>query len=338
MSPSAPLATGPSAPLATGGGSLKALRILIAVGLTAYVLWAADPSQVVDAAAAADWRWIAAAIGLVLVDRALMAYRWMVLLCALSPGTRPPFGAVLRIFFVSSFVGSFLPSLAGDMYRAYSLSRLRVSGVEAAASVIMDRALGIVSMLLVAIAALVFAREMIEMRGVLATVLIAGAGCAAGVALVYSERAASLAVATIGVLPGRKARMLGAGLVDAVRRYARHHGELTNVLLSSIGVQVLRVLQAYCLGRALGIGAPLWAYFVFIPLIVIIMQVPVTISGLGTSQVAFDIFFQQVGVPRAEAAALSILFVALGLVGSLPGAFLYVTGTTRPADGGGAHP
>ena len=312
-------------------GSLKAgLRVVIAVALTAYVLWAANPAQVAREAASADWRWIAAAVALVLVDRALMAYRWMVLLCALSPGTRPPFGAVIRIFFVSTFVGSFLPSLAGDMYRAYSLSRLHVSGVEAAASVIMDRALGVLSMLLVAIAALAYAHDMIAMPGVLPTVIIVAAGCVVGAAAIYSERVASLAVRATTLLPGRKAQALGAGLVDAVRRYARHHRELTVVLLSSILVQVLRVVQAYCLGLALSVLAPVWAYFVFIPLIVIIMQVPITPSGLGTSQLAFDLFFQQVGVPSPQAVALSILFVALALVGNLPGALLYMTGSVKP--------
>ena len=56
-------------------GSLKLFRLLIAVVLTAYVLWAANPAQVARAAASADWRWIGAAVALVLVDRALMAYR-----------------------------------------------------------------------------------------------------------------------------------------------------------------------------------------------------------------------------------------------------------------------
>lgn len=313
-------------------GSLKLFRLLIAVVLTAYVLWAANPSHVVREAASADWRWIGASVALVLVDRALMAYRWMVLLCALSPGTRPPFAAVLRIFFVSTFVGSFLPSLAGDLYRAYSLSRLHVSGVEAAASVIMDRALGVLSMLLVAIAALAYAHEMIAMPSVLPTVVIVAAGCLVGAAAIYSERVASLAVLATTLLPGRKTKALGAGLVDAVRRYARHHRELTTVLLSSILVQVLRVVQAYCLGLALGVSAPVWAYFVFIPLIVIIMQVPITPSGLGTSQLAFDLFFRQVGVPSPQAVALSILFVALALVGNLPGALLYMTGSVKPSE------
>lgn len=308
------------------GGLPRLLRILVAVILTAYVVWQANPGLVLREATHLHWGWVAAAVALVLVDRALMAYRWMLLLVALTPGSRPPFLAVLRIFFVSTFVGSFLPSVGGDVYRAYSLSRLQVSGVESAASVVMDRALGVLSMVLVAVIALAFANEMLDVPGVAATVLIAAFGCVVGAAGIYSARAAAVAHAAAGYVPGRKARHLTEGLIDAVRRYASHHSEVTSVLVASVVVQGLRVLQAYCLGHALGIAVPLTTYFVFIPLIVIVMQVPITVSGLGVSQAMFDLLFTRVGVPSAQAVALSILFVALAIVGNLPGAFLYATG------------
>ncbi|MBA3639327.1 MAG: flippase-like domain-containing protein [Acidobacteriota bacterium] len=308
------------------GGLSRLLRILVAVVLTAYVIWRADPALVMRQAAGLDWRWATAAIVLVLVDRGLMAFRWMVLLCALTPGSRPPFAEILRIFFVSTFVGSFLPSVAGDVYRAYSLSRLKVDGVQSAASVVMDRALGILSMVVVAIVALAFAREMMMVPGVGATVGVSALGCAVGAAALYSTRAAAAAHRLTSWLPGKKLRYLSASLIDAVRRYTHHHRELTTVLVSSIAVQGLRVLQAFCLGMALGISAPLWVYFVFIPLIIIVMQVPITISGLGVSQWMFELLFTRVGVTSEAAVALSILFVALAFIGNLPGAVLYASG------------
>jgi hypothetical protein len=54
--------------------------------------------------------------------------------------------------------------------------------------------------------------------------------------------------------------------------------------------------------------------------------------GLGSSQLAFDLFFRQVGVASADAVALSILFVALGVVGNLPGGLLYLTGGRAAVD------
>ena len=63
--------------------------------------------------------------------------------------TPPPVGAVLRVFFVSSFVGSFLPASVGsDAVRAYGLRDHDVPGSAAVASVVMDRALGVVAILL----------------------------------------------------------------------------------------------------------------------------------------------------------------------------------------------
>jgi uncharacterized membrane protein YbhN (UPF0104 family) len=94
---------------------------------------------------------------------------------------------------------------------------------------------------------------------------------------------------------------------------------------------VLRVLQAWCLGLALGIEAPLAAYVAFIPIILLVMLLPITISGLGTSQAGFVLFFRTAGVSEPAAFALSVLFVALGVVGNLPGGLLWTRSGLTPA-------
>ena len=94
-------------------------------------------------------------------------------------------------------------------------------------------------------------------------------------------------------------------------------------LAGSVAVQLLRVAQAYCLGLALGIAAPATAYLAFIPMILLVMLLPVTINGIGTSQVAFVWFFGKAGTPAPEAFALSVLFLGLGVLGNLPGGLLY---------------
>jgi glycosyltransferase 2 family protein len=304
----------------------RIFRIAVAIALTAYILWKADPGTVLRVTAGADWRWIAGAIALLLVDRTLMAYRWMVLLRALTPASRPPFSAVLRIFFVSTFVGTFLPSVGGDLYRAYSLSRLKVSGVESAASVLMARVLGVMSIVMVGLAALLLAPAFARNPWMLLTLTLASLGCLVAAVAVFSERAASSGQALAGRLSNERARRIAGGMIDSIRRYSHHHGDLVHVLGLSVGVQMVRVVQAWCLGRALGIEAGLVMYFIFIPIVLLIMLLPITVSGLGTSQGAFGWLFGTIGVPAAAAVALSILFVALGIVGNLPGGVLYVMG------------
>jgi uncharacterized protein (TIRG00374 family) len=304
----------------------KSIRIFVAVALTAVVLHYSHPSQIVAATAGADWRWLLAALALVLVDRTLMAMRWIDLLVALAPGSRPPLGAVLHVFFTSSFVSNFVPSVASDLYRAYALSRYDVHLAESTASVLMDRALGVLSVVLVAAAALPFAPALAARGAMLAAVGLLFALCAIAAAVVFSGRAADVVRATARRIPIRVLHRVTDALTDAVRRYAAHHGEMIRVLVLSVVVQLIRVLQAWCLGLALGIAVPAAAYFVFIPIIVFIMQVPVSVNGIGTTQAAFAWTFVPQGARPAEVFALSVLFLALGIVGTLPGGVLYAFG------------
>ncbi|HEV3486488.1 MAG TPA: lysylphosphatidylglycerol synthase transmembrane domain-containing protein, partial [Vicinamibacterales bacterium] len=270
--------------------------MIVAVGLTAFVLWKADPQSVAAAAAGADPRWIAAAIVLVIFDRLLMALRWVILLRALDSPHPPPLGQVLRIFFVSTFVGTFLPSVGGDVYRAYSLARHGVSGAQSAASVAMDRLLGVLSLLVVAVIGLPFAGRVAAEPVILWTMGFTVTGCAVGALTVFSTRAARAAHAINARLQSGSLQRMSARLIDAVARYKHHRGDLASVLALSIGVQGIRIAQAWFLGLSLAIAAPASAYVAFVPIILLIMLLPITVYGLGTSQFAFDSLFALVGV------------------------------------------
>jgi hypothetical protein len=153
--------------------------------------------------------------------------------------------------------------------------------------------------------------------------------------MIFSERVGLWSARVIGAVRVPLLHRTGHAIIASVQRYARFHARLANVLIASIAVQVLRVFQAYCLGRALGIGAGLAVYFAFVPLILLVMLLPVTVNGLGTSQAAFVWFFARAGVDSAPAFALSVLFLALGIVGNLPGGLLYVVNGLSSASGRG---
>jgi uncharacterized protein (TIRG00374 family) len=324
------------------------VRLAVALGLTGFLLWKSHPALVLEQARSARLGPLAAAVLLVLVDRTLMAWRWFWLLepfghGATGPETGPPggsrvrLGALLHIFFVSTFVGTFLPASVGaDAVRAASLARLGVPTADAVASVFMDRVLGVLGILGLAVVGLWMSKDLLQARpevlaGVLVALAITAAGCAMVAAAVFSTRVAARLVALLQWLPWPRVHEAGRKVVEAVQRYAHHHGLLTLVTAASVGVQVIRILQAWCLGLALGLGAPLATYFAFVPIILIVMLLPVTVNGLGTSQAAFVLFFGAAGVPASGAFALSVLFVALGVVGNLPGGLLWARSGLTPA-------
>ncbi len=303
------------------------VRVLIAISLTALVGWKSRPSEILSALAHARLGPIAAATALVFLDRALMAYRWLVLLRPFAGPDGPRFTAVMRIFFVSTFVGTFLPATVGvGAVRAYSLSREGVAASAAVASVVMDSVLGVFSLLLMAVVGLMFARQMAADPVVVGALVVTALGCAVAAAVVFSRHVDRWLGAIVGLLPWAGVRDVAGRLLGAMQTYAATQGALGNVLAGSIGVQALRIVQAYCLGVGLGIAQPLTTYVAFIPLILLVMLLPITVNGLGTSQAAFVWFFAQVGVASPDAFALSVLFVGLGVVGNLPGGVLYATG------------
>jgi uncharacterized membrane protein YbhN (UPF0104 family) len=188
---------------------------------------------------------------------------------------------------------------------------------------------------MVAAAALPFAPAIAARDSMIAAVAVLVVVCAIAAAVVFSERAADLVRSTARRIPLPVLHRVADALTDAVRRYADHHGEMLRVLVLSVVVQVIRVLQAWCLGLALGIVVPASAYFVFVPIIVFIMQVPISVNGIGTTQAAFAWTFVPQGAPAPQVFALSVLFLALGIVGTLPGGLIYAFGAGR---GGNEHP
>ena len=306
----------------------RVVRAAIAIGLTAIVLWQADLGAVVHAARGTRPWPLAAAVGLVIIDRTLMGWRWIALLGALDATRRPPLGAALRVFFVSTFLGTFLPaSVGGDAVRAVATTRLGVPAADAAASVILDRLLGVVGIVVLAAVGLGLARGLTTHRGIVAALAFTTAVSAAGAALIFSDRAAAAARFFASRVPGERIRHFLAASIGAIQLHRDHRARLAAVLAVSVAVQVLRVLEAWTLGLALGIPAGLTSYLAFVPLILLVMLLPITINGIGTSQAAFVWLFGTAGIEAAPAFALSVLFLALGVIGNLPGALLYGMGS-----------
>jgi uncharacterized protein (TIRG00374 family) len=304
------------------------LRLVVAAALTWYILANAELAEIGRILAGASWLPIAGACLLVFVDRFLNAYRSIALLDPVRE-SRPPIAALVRIFFVSTFIGN---TVGTDVTRVWSLSREGVSGSASLASVLMDRLLGVLSILIAAVAGLVLVPELLAEPAVEWSFAAIAAGCTFAAALVFSTRIDDALRPVLGRLPEGVLRRTAARVLDALQAYRGHHGMLLVVLLASLGVQVLRILQAWLLGISLHAASPIGDYFAFVPIVLLVMLLPITTYGLGTSQLAFAWCFSHSRVPMDEstAYALSVLFIALGLVGNLPGAIWYVAGKQTP--------
>ena len=305
------------------------VRVSVSGVLFVFLLSRLDVGRMAQFLSRAEWSLVALTLVTVALDRSLMAGRWIFLLEGL--GISAPRVRVVKIFFISTFFGSFLPTgIGGEAIRALSFSRLSARGVESVASVVMDRLMGMLSMLLTGLAALIVFYRIYPHPALLATVLALSVGALVGLGLLLSPPVHRRVLARLGPASEAAGEPAESGWRSSVRRgiramerYRSRPGLLGLVLLMSVAVQVLRILQAYLLSEAMVLGSPLVYFFCFVPLILLITMLPISVSGLGTTNLAYVALFGSVGMDPDGAFVLSILILALGVIGNLPGGVIY---------------
>jgi uncharacterized protein (TIRG00374 family) len=299
-------------------------RLVVTVAILAYLATRIDMADAARATAAVSATHLVLVLMMVGLDRAVMILRWVLLLRA--SGINISTGDAARLFLVSSFVGSFLPAgIGADAARAYGLARTqdpgpKTSASEALASVAVDRLLGIVSLVLMAIIGVIAWTP--EERGawqIPVAILLALAAC---VAAFWANEWLRFLIPTHrheGFITRRILR-----LTDAVGGYRDRRGVLVHVLVWSIVVQVLRITQAYSLALGLGMAVPFTYFLLFMPLALLLLLLPISISGFGLPQGGIVWMLQPMGVPGSQALALATLIVLTGLAGNLPGLLLWL--------------
>jgi uncharacterized protein (TIRG00374 family) len=298
-------------------------RALLSATVLVYLLTRLDGHEALGVVVAVDAWYFLAAIAIDAGTRATMISRWFVLLR--SRGAAVSVWDVTRIFFVTSFIGTALPTGGADVARAYALSRQTDDGRAALASVTVDRLLGVAALTTIAIVGLTLAApEEIQPLGQLGP-FVAGASVVtvgALVAAIWADRLAR----TILPASAQQTR-LGRWLVetaDNVVQYRDRRGILAAVFGQSLVVQGLRILEVFVLATGLGLDVSLVYYLIFMPVGLLAFMLPVSVAGIGVPQGVFVWLLRPAGVADASAFALSTLFVLVGVLGTLPGLYLHL--------------
>jgi glycosyltransferase 2 family protein len=273
----------------------------------------------------------------------ISSWRWQVLLSA--RGLRFGVFYLARVFTISLFFCKLLPtSIGGDVMRiAYTAPKDRAA--EAFSATLLDRLIGFTSLMflavVVAIGLFATSAQSRALELVVLGVSFRGPGillllCAGFALLVFvtltffSDSGHRLANRVFG-----RIRLLKLGerldrAYEAVKQYRHHRSALALSFAAGLGVQAMLALSWYSVARAIGGTVPLVYYFVFIPLLNIVVNIP-TIGGLGVREWAFVLFFTPTWLTghlaQEPALATALLFLALDLVFALAGGVLFaVTG------------
>jgi len=99
---------------------------------------------------------------------------------------------------------------------------------------------------------------------------------------------------------------------------------IASALASSVIIQAMNFFMVIFLAWRMGLQVSLLQLAVFLPIVITISSLPISISGIGVREGAFVILLGLIGVQPEAATSLSLSWFFSVVMGSLPGLAFYV--------------
>lgn len=309
----------------------RAVLTTIQIAITVFLLWwiFRDPEKrthMLAALRAADFLWLLPGLACVGTAFVLQTERWRRLMAV--QGISMGWWRTFRVFLIGAFFNLFLlGATGGDIIKIYYAMRETASKKSAAfLSVLVDRMMGLIAMVAVAVVLCSLRWELIASNPVtlgLAGTLGAILGASMGL-IVFGFVVDRFNLA--GKLPHwlpLHAKIIE--LSSAFSIYARSPRVLAATFALSVPAHLLNFLAFYFTAQAFGVF-PGWTGLADIlsvlPIIMTIAALPISLSGVGLREGLFQQVFEKLfGTPESISVMISItgflMVVAWGLVGGL---------------------
>lgn len=307
---------------------LFGVRLVVSVGLLAVLFSRVDSRALWASAKQASLPWLFVAIGVYFIHVAASTWRWRVLLDAQH--VHVPRGTLLSSYLVAIFFNNFLPSnIGGDVVRVRDTAKQTRSKTLATAIILVDRGLGLLSLVLVAaLGATVIGRLQGHVPSPIWPVwLWAGflVAASASAPLILSPVALGRLLRPLSVLHPTWVGERIEKLTGAVEKFRNQPRALAECFLGALCVQALLIVYHLAIVHALHIPVGLWDLAVIVPISFMVQMVPVSVNGFGVREATFSLYFVRLGLPIQSGVLVSLGATVVMMIFSLSGAVLYLS-------------
>lgn len=295
-----------------------------------FILQKVDFSAILATLSRSDSRYLPLMIALAFFDRFLMAYKWAMLLRA--RGAALSNAEAFRIYIASTFVGTFLPvGIGADVFK---LTRTTLGGHRldtVTASIIMERVLGLLAVIVLAIAALsaLVLRQETQFQQILMFMWLLLFVFLALLVLTLKINA----FGPLGRYVHRLQRYKIARHIRDVRSEYRELGQnkrlLLGFLLLSVFEHGVSSFIHFLGGHALDLGVGPLYFFAIIPVSSLLRNMPISISAIGVQEGVYIMLFSLAGLSATQSLSFSFFMRIISLLMLLLGGFFCLCDTMR---------
>ena len=269
----------------------------------------------------------------------LSCFRWLVVLN--SSNYSVPMSSLLSSYFAGMFLNTFLPgALGGDVYRVYRVGKYIKDSEAAIVSVFLERFTGLVALSALAVFALPPALEVLGRWDILLLFFACVGALVGAVLLIVSPKLLRWMEPSMRWLKMESIVVKFARIQTLLLQFSRNRQALAKSMGLSFLLQLGIVYYHYLVAQQLKISISFLELLVFIPIIVVVTLLPISLGGLGLKEGLWVYLFSRIGLTTEQALLLSLTITLLGWLLSLPGGiilmldsagFKHVTEKSKPS-------
>jgi uncharacterized protein (TIRG00374 family) len=307
---------------------LLVLKIVVSISLIVYIINKIEWGKAFENFEQANYLIISLVFFLNLLERIELTYKWKVLIEA--RGKSIGFFRLLLINSIGGFLGLFLPSSVGtDVVRGYYLVKNNAEKSVSVSSVFVDRILSMFALLAFGIFFVFLAGDEVSKYKlniylpILFILLII---------LFYIFQKEKTAEILKNILQKSKFKKISgyiSKLHFAILEYKKHPNTLVVSFVLNIVVQINRVLTYYVISLAFGFSIPVIYFFLYVPVIMLVLTIPVSIGGLGVREATFITFFSAVGLSVNDAIVITFTNTFIDTINTCFGGLAYMIFNSR---------
>ena len=295
------------------------LKLLVSITIIFIILSQIDWQTLSKTLQRADYALLCLAFLLLWVERVWAVFKWRFLLVAHDISIS--LWKLFTIYNIGAFWGMFLPSsLSTDVVRGYYLTKNIDNMDLSAASVVVDRMMGLFSLLFLCLLSILFYSSTFDTSLIHYVLILTLCGVGFGIA-VHLDIVSDFLERRVKFFTHNA---LGAKLLGMHRVFLSFK-KLPSLMVTSffysVILQLIRIITMYVTARAFQIDLELIKFFIVVPITVIVIMIPVSIGGLGVREGSFVSLFGLVGLNINESFAISatnsIMVTVIGLVGGI---------------------
>jgi uncharacterized protein (TIRG00374 family) len=310
-------------------GNLFKYALSIAI-LIMLLIWV-DLDEVVGAVANANYGLLGASLLVLTLNRVIMAGKWNMLLRVKN--IRISLFEATKLYYISNYLGFFLPpSVGADLVRGYYVARQKYPLEDIISSILVERLVGMIVLFLSGIFGAIvflnyFGSENLDVGRLLWAII------GISVALIFMFSLSFQRIVSDILLrllerdnPATKIRKIAAKLAKLYKSYllfGNHKGVLAVFCLLTVVELTTYIIRSWIVARALGITTPLIYFFAFVPIIILLVRLPISLHGFGIQEMGFVYFLSLVGISETVGFSIGIVDHFILIIGIMPGALFY---------------